>query len=214
EQVEKALRFVAELSSVKGAPPAALEDAERLVSKWGLSPEPLRSLGRVIEMLREDEVVGSRIAVDFGLVRGLAYYTGMVFEVHHDALHNGLPLCGGGRYDGLVRALGGGRDVPALGFAYTAERLEEAMLAEKCFAGSAPACVTDVLVVPETSEACGEAAKVADGLRREGKVVEVEVKERTVRSGIEYARRCGIPIVVIVDKGGGQTEHRLSKKVS
>ena len=61
------------------------------------------------------------MTVDFGLARGLAYYNGIVFEVRHPDWPN--PLGGGGRYDGLARALGSPVDVPALGFAYTLETL-------------------------------------------------------------------------------------------
>ena len=63
------------------------------------------------------------LQVDVGLVRGMAYYTGMVFEIRASDRSGDIAVCGGGRYDGLVKALGGGDDVPALGFAYTLENL-------------------------------------------------------------------------------------------
>ena len=59
--------------------------------------------------------------LDFGLARGLAYYNGIIFEVKHPAWPSFLG--GGGRYDGLARALGSPETVPALGFAYTLEAL-------------------------------------------------------------------------------------------
>ena len=62
-----------------------------------------------------------QISLDFGLVRGLAYYNGVIFEVSH----SGWPgtLGGGGRYDTLSRALGAADAVPALGFAYNLDAL-------------------------------------------------------------------------------------------
>src|SRR5215468_5823818 len=58
--------------------------------------------------------LGEFIDVDLSIVRGLAYYTGTVFELF-DASKSLRAICGGGRYDGLLKALGG-VDLPALGF--------------------------------------------------------------------------------------------------
>ncbi|MBL8960554.1 MAG: ATP phosphoribosyltransferase regulatory subunit [Gemmatimonadetes bacterium] len=54
------------------------------------------------------------LQLDLGIVRGLAYYTGIVFELF-DARGEFRAICGGGRYDNLLKALGG-VDMPALGF--------------------------------------------------------------------------------------------------
>ena len=58
--------------------------------------------------------LGEFVEVDLTIVRGLAYYTGTVFELF-DAGRTLRAICGGGRYDGLLQALGG-VDLPALGF--------------------------------------------------------------------------------------------------
>jgi histidyl-tRNA synthetase len=62
-----------------------------------------------------------RYVVDPQIVRGLDYYTRTVFEITSSALGAQSTVCGGGRYDGLVRSLGG-PDVPAVGFALGIER--------------------------------------------------------------------------------------------
>jgi histidyl-tRNA synthetase len=72
--------------------------------------EPLR---RVVEALGAMGL-GSFVEVDLTIVRGLAYYTGAVFELF-DTGRTLRAICGGGRYDGLLQALGG-VDLPALGF--------------------------------------------------------------------------------------------------
>jgi histidyl-tRNA synthetase len=59
--------------------------------------------------------------VDPSIVRGLDYYTRTVFEITSSVLGAQSTVCGGGRYDGLVRSLGG-PDVPAVGFALGLER--------------------------------------------------------------------------------------------
>ena len=72
------------------------------------------------EVLNAAEIEGvtcDRIEVDFVLVRNIAYYTGVLFDIYAGD-NNDTAMGGGGRYDGLTRALGYARDVPALGFAY------------------------------------------------------------------------------------------------
>jgi histidyl-tRNA synthetase len=72
-----------------------------------------QALRRVVEAL-EAMGLGDFVEVDLTIVRGLAYYTGTVFELF-DAGRTLRAICGGGRYDGLLAALGG-VDLPALGF--------------------------------------------------------------------------------------------------
>src|SRR5207247_499949 len=67
------------------------------------------------------------LEVDLSLGRGLRYYTGLVFEVYYAGAAGPLQLCGGGRYDDLVRSLGGRAGVPACGFAFGLERLDMAL---------------------------------------------------------------------------------------
>lgn len=70
------------------------------------------------------DAMGIKYEVDTSLVRGLDYYTHTVFEVkaHLDTLGAQNTICGGGRYDNLVKSLGG-PDTPAVGFAFGLERL-------------------------------------------------------------------------------------------
>ncbi|MFU8890636.1 MAG: ATP phosphoribosyltransferase regulatory subunit [Anaerosomatales bacterium] len=79
--------------------------------------------------LLEAAGVADRVTVDFGTMRSFDYYTGMVFELLAPGL--GLPLGGGGRYDGVLAAFGA--PAPAAGFAIGIERLHIA-LAEQCVA--------------------------------------------------------------------------------
>jgi histidyl-tRNA synthetase len=80
------------------------EEAKKRLEEWGVLLRGLNSAG-----------VGDYIQIDLGIVRGLAYYTGFVFEAF-EASGEGRALAGGGRYDALVKKLGG-PDMPAVGFA-------------------------------------------------------------------------------------------------
>ena len=84
-----------------------------------LSPENAAHFRQVSELLRrmeEKRSVGRTIVQDPGIVRGLDYYTRTVFEIHAPSLGARSALCGGGRYDHLIRDLGG-PDLGAVGFA-------------------------------------------------------------------------------------------------
>lgn len=67
------------------------------------------------------DMSGVDFSAEFG--RSVGYYTGFVFEVLADALGPSSPVAGGGRYDGLLKAVGAPRDVPAVGGAVHTERL-------------------------------------------------------------------------------------------
>lgn len=71
--------------------------------------------------------VADRIIFDLGLVRGLGYYTGAVFQVYDPAY--GVPIGIGGRYDDLLAQFG--RPLPAVGFSLNVERLHIALTSEE-----------------------------------------------------------------------------------
>lgn len=67
------------------------------------------------------------ISFDLGIIRDFDYYTGMVFEAYTQGL--GFPLCGGGRYDKMLKTFG--NDCPATGFALGIERIMLALERQK-----------------------------------------------------------------------------------
>jgi histidyl-tRNA synthetase len=97
-----------EVAMLRGLP--AVEAALARVPGGSEAGLPLR---RVVDALGAMGL-GEFVEVDLTIVRGLAYYTGTVFELF-DAGRTLRAICGGGRYDGLLAALGG-VDLPALGF--------------------------------------------------------------------------------------------------
>jgi len=92
-------------------------------------PGPLEAAAtgmRAVHALLAPEVA-NRIIFDLGLVRGLGYYTGAVFQVYDPAY--GVPMGIGGRYDELLGQFG--RPLPAVGFALNVERLHIALTSEE-----------------------------------------------------------------------------------
>jgi histidyl-tRNA synthetase len=122
ESLTSALELVASLASIEGDPADALARAREATTTLGLDAGPLDSLDGLCEALSTRGIDSSNVTIDLGLARGISYYTGMIFEITLD----GVYLGGGGRYDGLVRALGGD-DVPALGFAFALDQLADAV---------------------------------------------------------------------------------------
>src|SRR5574342_847955 len=88
----------------------AVDAALARVPEGEAAGESLRECERALRAMG----LGDFVQVDLSIVRGLAYYTGIVFELF-DVGRNLRAICGGGRYDGLLKALGGA-DLPALGF--------------------------------------------------------------------------------------------------
>lgn len=124
---EAAASLVNELACLDGPPADVLPEARRIVENRGLPAHPVDELDRLFGSLDDRQVSDSQVIVDLGLARGISYYTGVIFELI--GFHDGheVSLGGGGRYDGLVKALGGGQDVPALGFAYNLDQVVNAL---------------------------------------------------------------------------------------
>ncbi|MBI3567127.1 MAG: ATP phosphoribosyltransferase regulatory subunit [Gemmatimonadetes bacterium] len=94
----------------------AIGSLEALRAEFGASPEVAAALDRLDRYVAHVEALGGKgwVDLDLSIVRGLAYYTGIVFELF-DAKGELRAVCGGGRYDNLLAALGG-VDLHALGF--------------------------------------------------------------------------------------------------
>ena len=203
--LHRGLELASRLGSIRGEPASSIALADEAIRDAGLDTSVLDGIKRVISIAEARGLPAGGVNLDFGLTRGLAYYTGTVFEISLAGYDGSLG--GGGRYDGLARALGGGSQLPALGFAYTAERLLEAMNpGETEGARSAP----DLLVVAVTVDGYRHAAHLVDELRRSGKRVEMDVCGMDLQQGLDYGRGRGIAEVMEVAASGELTTHRIT----
>jgi histidyl-tRNA synthetase len=114
---KRALNMLTELSQIGGPAQSALADGRKILASAGVSESIISTLAEVLASAEIEGVPADRIYVDFGMARGIAYYTGMLFDLYA-GVNETDTLGGGGRYDGLTRALGFDIDVPSLGFAY------------------------------------------------------------------------------------------------
>ena len=121
EKLRQGLELASDLASIKGSPEQALEAVKKTLASAGANQDASDRFAKVMDLMVGDPDAKSQIVLDFGLVHGLAYYNGVIFEVSHPKWA-GI-IGGGGRYDTLSRALGGSDAVPALGFAYNLDAL-------------------------------------------------------------------------------------------
>jgi len=108
----------------KAAAPQATSVLRKLISKPSAAfSEALDAYERRCMLLSESGVDMNAVEFSAEFGRSVGYYTGFVFEVLVEALGPSSPVGGGGRYDGLLKAVGAPRDVPAVGGAVHTERL-------------------------------------------------------------------------------------------
>ena len=126
------------------------------------------------------------------LVRGLDYYVRTTFEILGQSLGAQNALLGGGRYDGLVKSLGG-PDRPGIGFAAGMERLVLALPE-----GAAADAPGRAFVVAIGEDGRIEAVKLLHELRRAGVPAQMELEARGVRAQMKRADRLKARLTLIV----------------
>jgi histidyl-tRNA synthetase len=167
-----------------------LDDAAHLA---GSESRALVQLRRLFELLGAYGVA-DRVAFDASVVRGLAYYTGVVFEAF-DAAGELRAVCGGGRYDRLLETLGG-KPMPAVGFGFGDAVIAE-LLAERGRLPQ-PARALDAVVFPLGDEERPAAVRLARALRREGKSVELVLGTLKPKRVFADANKAGARHVYVI----------------
>ncbi len=156
------------------------------------------------DVRRKLDALGVRYVINPQMVRGLDYYTRTTFEfiASHPALGTASTVGGGGRYDKLVKSLGG-PDVPAVGFGLGLDRLT-LLLREGGQQYSAP---PDVFIAVADEGSADEALKLASRLRREGLKVEFDTRGGSLKSQMKRADKTRARFTLVL----GQTERESGK---
>ncbi|MHB8625489.1 MAG: histidine--tRNA ligase [Aggregatilineales bacterium] len=198
-QVNAALDFLERLVAISDTPEVALPALDALLPDDPDIRATAKSFRAALELLTAYDVPSSQVRVEMGLARGLNYYTGIVFEIHADSHDASSQLCGGGRYDDLIRVLGAAHDTPAIGFVYGLERI----LTETGRVGRAvPEPAARALVVPIDEADNLQAAQLATRLRGEWPVELFTPPTRALSQALAHADKRGIPYVFLI----GQAE--------
>jgi len=195
-----------------------LRDLEAVAGEVAADSPALVELRRLLELL-DAYGLADRVEFDASIVRGLAYYTGIVFEAF-DRERKLRAICGGGRYDHLVETLGG-PPIPAVGFGFGDSVIAE-LLSDR---GLLPECprTLDAAVYAFGDTERPAAVRLASALRGDGHSVELVLGTIKLKRALADADRAGARrfyligpdeltrgIVVVRDlETGDQTEEPL-----
>ncbi len=145
-----------------------------------------------LQSLLTEANVDYRVSPD--IVRGLDYYTDTVFEVVSDRLGAQSSLCGGGRYDGLIKQLGG-PDTPSVGVGIGIERVVLVLDSlEVEFPNPRPA----LYVVQATPDAASTCRNLVRSLRAAGLETHVDLDNRKMAAQLKQADRVGARFAALI----------------
>jgi histidyl-tRNA synthetase len=171
-------------------------DLNALAAEFRNSPDMMEAVTHMREYLNFLDALGVGDWVDFDLsiVRGLAYYTGTVFELF-DAKGEFRAICGGGRYDDLLSSIGG-VDLPALGFGMGDVVLTELLRSRNLL--PTPEFGTEYWVAADDESMLPEVMTVAGRLRAKSRSVEYALKSQTLARQLKTASAAGVQQVVLL----------------
>lgn len=171
-------------------------DLADLSQQFGDVPPVTESLSRLRQFREQVEAAGLEefVELDLRLVRGLAYYTGLVFEIW-DRKGKFRAICGGGRYDDLLEAVGGPA-LPALGFGMGDVVLGE-LLRDRDLVPDDERALDD-FVIHVSEEELPAALRIVHSLRARGRRVGFDYRSRSVGRQFKVANQAGAERVIVV----------------
>lgn len=177
---------------------SALKDVE--------DPE-LERLNKIIDYVKSS--ADANIEIDLKIVRGIAYYTGFVFEAS-DTEEKFRSILGGGRYDDIIEQLGGEK-TPATGFAAGDAVLENILKVKGKWVRDKE---KKVFLAPIDQPGSRYAIRVARVLREMGIGVDLNVTDRGISKQLDYASKMGYEFVVILGENESKRESLSIKSLS
>ncbi|MFN7194327.1 MAG: ATP phosphoribosyltransferase regulatory subunit, partial [Rhodospirillales bacterium] len=188
---EATVAKVLALSEIKGSDAGVLAAVEKLGVKSATLEQGLHELGFVLDALKR--FPSGAFVADLSIARGLAYYTGSVYETKLVEFPDFPTVCGGGRYDNLVGSLIN-RRLPGIGISIGLTRIFWKMQKEGRIAAPRKS-PSDVLVLFPRGGAYADVAATAQALRSRGLKVEMYHEDRKIDAQFKYATDKGIPYV-------------------
>ncbi len=179
---------IAKIQSVLG-----IKDMDKLANALGKESAAIMELTTLFDLV-DSYGMSEWLQFDASIVRGLAYYTGSVFEAH-DREGKFRAICGGGRYDNLLSTLGG-KDLPATGFGFgdmvIMELLEEKNLIPELISG------VDDIVLSLSQDLRDIAVRVAAALRLSDRTVDLVLEDKKMKWAFKHAERVGAKRLVLL----------------
>ncbi|MEI6531424.1 MAG: histidine--tRNA ligase [Chlamydiota bacterium] len=193
---------------------ALLEKAPKLRDFLGSSSQDhLQIVQEQLKTWGHDTIIHPR------LVRGLDYYNETVFEVTAGGQNAQNALCGGGRYDGLLKLLGGA-DLPGVGFAMGIERVLQALIAQEKAPSMPGLCSLFLISLGDAAKSLS--LKLLKDLRADGISVVMDYSGKKIKDQLKMASDRGCKYALIIgdeEISSGQAElknlaSRETKKIS
>lgn len=152
--------------------------------------------------------MGIEYVVDTNIVRGLDYYTKTAFEVVSSNLGAQGTVCGGGRYDGLIKEVGG-PDMPGVGFGMGKERLIRVMEDNGHDFGGI--VTPEFFVAFASDDAKLYAVRLVRDLREAGKSVDMDTCDRKLKGQMKFANKVGAKYSIIIGEDEIKTDELTIK---
>jgi histidyl-tRNA synthetase len=175
-----------------------------------LDYETVQDLKKIIDRLAQAGM--TNVVYDPSIMRGLDYYTGVVFEVFDTNDENKRALFGGGRYDDLV-GLFGVEKVSGIGFGMGDVPVENFLTTHGLLPDSIP-CGVDLALCVFGQEYEHHAQELAQYLRKEGLNVAVDISGRKIVSQIKTADKQGIPYIICIGDDEVQKKEYVLKDLA
>src|SRR3989441_593131 len=190
DKVKRILGF----ADIGGEPSTVLGELESKLPKGDMIHQGFKELSGTVDKV---ESLGkkNKIKIDLGIVRGISYYDGTVFEAYDSEGEDVGAVLGGGRFDKLCKIYGK-RDMPATGVAGGFERLMLSLERKDLFPDLEQN--PQVYVAMAGEEARDETIKGLRALRESGLRADRDLKERPLKKQMDYAASAKVRIVVIV----------------
>ena len=185
---DKKITTILDLIKIKGTNGEKISQLKKFLK----SSEGLKEIE---ELLSYASSLGLDANFDVSMARGLAYYTGTVFEGLLKSSSVKSSVCGGGRYDNMIGNFLGKGNYPAVGISFGVDRIYDA-LAEK--QETKQKTSTKVYIIP--IKTLNESIKIAQQLREAGINTDIDSMGKGPSKNLEYANSLGIPYVAFVGK--------------
>jgi histidyl-tRNA synthetase len=192
---DDAVSLLMQATGISGAPGVVVEALRPLVGSEAAGASAVQELEECFSYLAAMGVPAARFAFDISVVRGLSYYTGIIYET----VAAGAPvgsLASGGRYDKLI-GMFLGRDLPCVGLSFGLDRMFEALRLLSLLHDEA-ATTTQALVTLFGRETVAASFALASELRAAGVRTEVYAEPKELRPQLAFASKKGIPLALIL----------------
>lgn len=195
-----AIEKLLEIFTMSGTNAEILDRLEPVLDS-DIGKEGLDELKELFEYLKFVE--HGKIKLNISLARGLAYYTGTVFEGFLKDSKVTSSICGGGRYDNMVGMYASNnRQYPAVGISFGLEPITDALRLKN---PELKKTVTELYIIP--IQTFKESLVIATTLREAGLNVDIDLMEKGISKNLDYANTLKIPFVAFI----GETELKEQK---